>query len=238
MPLVRAPWWQQYTRVGSATVLYVDLAPDPEREWAALACLDEGELARWSRFEYSGPRRQFVLSRAAVRAVLCTELGCRNDELAFGVSPHGKPFARVRDRQADISFSVSHGGWHGLIALAPEGRLGVDIEERVERRRLDLLIEAALGEEETAEVTSATGSEQLHLFFKLWTMKEALLKAHGEGFRLDATAFEIPRAIRLGETSGTLQLPQLPGVTWRVQDVGDKRFAAALAHEVDGEASS
>ena len=233
---VRAPWWRQYTRVGSATVLHVDLAPDPEREWAALACLDEGELARWSRFVYSGPRRQFVLSRAAVRAVLCAELGCRNDELAFGVSPHGKPFARVRDRQADISFSVSHGGWHGLIAIAPGGRLGVDIEERVERRRLDLLIEAALGEEETAEVTSATGSEQLHLFFKLWTMKEALMKAHGLGMGLDATTFEIPRAMRRMDVSGTLVLPQMPDVTWRLRDLGEERFAAAIAHESAPEA--
>lgn len=236
MPVVHAPWWQPYTCVGSASVLHVDLAPDREREWAALASLDEGELRRWSRFEYSGPRRQFVLTRAALRAVLCEDLGCGNDELAFGVSPHGKPFARVRDQRADISFNVSHGGWHGLIALAPEGRIGVDIEERAERRRLDLLIEAAMGEEERAEVTSAPGSGQLHLFSRIWTMKEALVKAHGLGIGLDATTFEIPRAMRRGDVSGTLVLPQAPDVTWRLDDLGEERFAAAIAQETDAEA--
>ena len=224
--------------MGRVTVLHVDLAPAPDREWAALACLDEGELLRWSRFEYSGPRRQFVLTRAALRAVLCKQLACRNDELAFGVSPHGKPFAKVRDQRADISFSVSHGGWHGLIALAPEGRLGVDIEERVERRRLDLLIDAVLGAEERAEVTSARGSEQRHLFFRLWTMKEALMKAHGSGMKLDATTFEIPRAMRRTDARGTLVLPQLPDVTWRLDDLGEERFAAAIAHEVDAGAGA
>ena len=231
MPVVRAPWWQPYTCVGSTTILHVDLGPDPARETAALACLDEGELLRWSRFEYSGPRRQFVLSRAALRAVLCTELACANEELAFAVSPHGKPFARVGDRRADISFSVSHGGWHGLIALAPEGRLGVDIEERVEHRRLDLLIEAALGDEERAEVASVRGFDRLHHFFKLWTMKEALLKADGRGIQLDATTFEIPRAVRHGEAGGTIELPQAPGVAWHLQDLGEERFAAALAQD-------
>ncbi|MXX22600.1 MAG: 4'-phosphopantetheinyl transferase superfamily protein [Rhodospirillales bacterium] len=231
MPAVQAPWWQSYACVGSATVLHVDLAPAPEREWAALTCLDEGELLRWSRFEYSGPRRQFVLSRAALRAVLCRELACGNDELAFGVSAHGKPFARVRDRPADISFSVSHGGWHGLIAFAPDGRLGVDIEERVERRRLDVLIDAALGTEERAEVASAQGPDRLQHFFKLWTMKEALQKADGRGIKLDATTFEIPRAVRHGEAGGTLELPQAPGVAWHVRDLGEERFAAAIAHD-------
>ena len=233
MPVLQGHWWQPYTCVGSATVLHVDLAPNPEREWAALACLDEGELFRWSRFEYSGPRRQFVLSRAALRAVLCRELTCRNDELAFGVSPHGKPFARVRDRRADISFSLSHGGRHGLIALAPEGRLGVDIEERVERRRLDLLIEAALGAEEAADLASVRGSKRLHLFFKLWTMKEALMKAQGLGIQLDATSFEIPPAMRRRDMSGTLVLPQMADVTWHLQDLGEERFAAAIAQEID-----
>ena len=231
MPVAQAPWWRPYRCVGPVTVLHVDLAPDAARERAALACLDEGELLRWSRFEYSGPRRQFVLSRAALRAVLCRELACGNDELAFGVSPHGKPFARVRDRRADISFSVSHGGRHGLIAFAPGGRLGVDVEERLERRRLDLLIEAALGAEEGAEVAAARGSEQLHLFSRLWTMKEALMKAHGLGIQLDATTFEIPRSMRCGDLSGTLVLPQLPDVTWQLEDLSEERFAAAIAHE-------
>ena len=237
MSPVRAPWWRPYACVGPATVLHIDLAPAPERECAALTCLDEGELLRWSRFEYSGPRRQFVLTRAALRAVLCKRLACRNDELAFGVSAHGKPFAKVRDQPADVSFNVSHGGRHGLIAVAPAGRLGVDIEERVERRRLDVLIDAALGAEERAEVSSATGSEQLHLFFKLWTMKEALQKAHGLGIGLDATTFEIPRAMRRTAVRGTVVLPQMPDVTWRLEDLGEERFAAAIAYEVDAGAA-
>lgn len=227
------PWWRPFRTIGSVTVLYVDLAADSEREWASLTSLDEGELSRWRRFEYSGPRRQFVLCRAALRAVLCRELACRNDELAFEVSTHGKPFAMVRDQPADISFSVSHAGAHGLIALAPAGRLGVDIEDRATRRRLDLLVEAALGVEERAEVAAKQGAAQLDLFLRLWTMKEALMKASGRGFVLDATTFEIPSSLRHGETSGTLQLPGVPGVSWRLEDLGDERFAAAIAREAD-----
>lgn len=233
MPAVSAPWWQHFRTVGPATVLHVDLAPDPERERAALTSLDEGELSRWRRFEYAPARRRFVLMRSALRAVLCRELACGNDELAFEILPYGKPFAMVRDRPARISFSASHGGEHGLIAIAPEGRLGVDVEERADRRRLDLLVEAALGDEERVELASKQGAERLHLFFRLWTMKEALLKAHGAGFRLDLASFQIPARMRHGETSGEVELPQAPGVVWRLEDLGDERFAAAIARAVD-----
>ena len=233
MPAASVPWWQHFRTVGPATVLHVDLAPDPERERAALTSLDEGELSRWRRFEYAAARRRFVLMRAALRAVLCRDLACGNDELAFEILPYGKPFAMVRDRPAAISFSASHGGEHGLIAIAPEGRLGVDVEERANRRRLDLLVDAALGNEERAELESRQGSERLHLFFRLWTMKEALLKAHGAGFRLDPTSFEIPGPMRHGETSGEVELPAAAGVVWRLDDLGDERFAAAIAQAVD-----
>ena len=164
------------------------------------------------------------------------ELACANDELAFGVSPQGKPFARVRDRPAEISFSVSHGGRHGLIAYAAHGRLGVDIEDRTPDRRIDVLLEAALGDAERAEVTSARGADRLHRFYRLWTMKEALLKADGRGIQLDASSFEIPRDVRHGKSNGMVELPQLPGVTWQLWDVGEERFAGAVAHEADGRA--
>ena len=166
--------------------------------------------------------------------MLCDQLGCRNDELSFGITEHGKPFALVDGTLAPISFSVSHSGDHGLIALASTGRMGVDVEERVARRDLDLLIDTVLGERERAELSSKRGSERVHLFFKLWTIKEALIKAHGMGFLLDVSGFEVPLPMLRGTTTGRVRLPQQPEVEWQVEDLGNERFAAAIAYEMDG----
>ena len=223
------PWWQPFRTVGPVTVTYVDLSPDPARESAAAGYLDGAERQRCSLFVYPAPRRQFILSRAALRVLLAAELGCSNDELTFETLPRGKPLAVVGGQPAPISFNLSHSGGHGLVAVAPSGRLGVDIEERTPHRRMDLLARAALGPEELAEFGTRHGNDRLELFFRLWTMKEALLKAHGEGLVLDPTAFEIPRSMREGCMHGTIELPQMAGVPWRVADLGNEHFAAAVA---------
>lgn len=213
-------------------MLHVDLAPNAAREREAFSLLNGEERERLEVFAAAAPRRRFALCRAALRAVLGEQLGCENEQLAFPTSEHGKPWAAVDGARAPIAFNVSHSGRHGLIAYAPEGRLGVDIEELQPRRRLDLLMDGALGAEERREVTAREGAEQLRLFFRLWTMKEAVLKAQGKGFLLDATSFEIPAAVRRGATAGTLELPQAPGVTWQLEDLSGERFAAALARDV------
>lgn len=228
-----APWWRPFATTEGATVIYIDLAPNRAREGEALSFLSEEEQERWRRYPYSGARRQFVLCRGALRAVLCEQLGCENEQLAFPTSEHGKPWATVEGTPAPISFSVSHSGRHGLAAFAPAGRLGVDVEDLAPRRNLDLLMDGVLGEEEKGEIAALQGAEQLRRFFRLWTMKEALLKAYGKGLLVDATTFELPQGVRYGEGRGTLQLPQLPGVLWQVEDLGNEHCAAALAHEAE-----
>ena len=212
----------------------IDLGQDAAREARAMSWLDERERRRWSRFLPEGPRRRFALSRAALRAILCERLGCDNERLAFGAAEHGKPFALVDGEPAPVSFNVSHSGAHGLIAYAQAGRLGVDVEERVARRDIDLLGEAVFGPAERAELASTSGYARTHLFFRLWTIKEALMKAHGAGFRLDPSSFETPPAMLRGMNEAMFRLPGLPEVTWRLQDLGNERFAAAIAQEVDG----
>ena len=163
--------------------------------------------------------------------MLCRELDCRNQHLAFEASKHGKPFALVRGRPAPIQFNVSHSGRHGLMALTPKGRVGVDIEERVPHRNLAEMITAVFGPDERRELAEARRPDRLHVFFRLWTMKEALSKAHGMGLSLDVSRFEIPQDMRAGATSGYVRLAGMPGVSWRLEDISTDRFAAAVAYE-------
>ena len=230
-----ADWWRPFKLVGEARVIHVDLTPDAAREAEAMRWLDESEHSRWRRFQFAGPRRRFGLCRAALRAILCRRLGCENRQLAFETSRHGKPFATVDGVPAPGSFNVSHSGGHGLIAFAPGGRLGVDIEQRVAHRHLDLLVETVLGEREQALLALASGDARTHLFFKLWTMKEALIKAHGMGMALKPSRVEIPPAMLRGATRSTFESPGIPGVRWRLDDLGNDQFAAAVAHEQHAE---
>ena len=224
-------WCQPFTQVDGVTVVHVDLAPHEANERRAWTWLDAEERRRAHRFQHVGARRRYVLCRASLRSLVCGELGCGNEHLAFGTSEHGKPFAIVDGLQAPIGSNVSHSGRHGLVALAPRGRVGVDVEERLPQRNLDMLIEAVLGPREQAEVDAAGGRRKLDLFLDLWTMKEALSKAQGMGLSMDVSGFEIPEDLRNCARSGVLRLPHMPDVEWRLENIGTDRFAAAVAHE-------
>ncbi len=225
------PWWRPFRRAGGADVVHVDLTPHVAREAAALAWLDEEERSRRERFRHAGRRRQYTLCRAALRAILCGRLGCANEVLSFVESERGKPHALLRGTPAPVSSSVSHSGVHGLLAVARDGRLGVDVEERVARKDLDALMEAVLAPDERAEIAAAGAGQRIRRFYGLWTIKEALVKALGTGLQLDIAGFAVPVAMRRGVTAGEFRFPHLPAVTWRVESLGNEHFAAAVAHE-------
>ena len=193
--------------------------------------LDGPEQARRRQFARSEPRREFTLCRAALRALLCRELDSGNEELSFGASEHGKPFALVGGLPAPVSFNVSHSGRHGLIAITPRGRIGVDVEDRKARRDMDDDIRLLFAPGEQAGLASVEGSSKADLFYSLWTMKEALVKAAGVGLRIDTTSFEIPPAMSRGANRCLVRLPVAPSVRWRLENLGNRRYAAALAVE-------
>ena len=225
-------WWRPFSITGGVEVTHVDLRADAVRETAAFSLLDDEERDQWRRFLQPGPRRRFALSRAALRTVVSRRLDCKGERIAFGSSPYGKPFAQVQGTPAPISLNVSHSGDHGLIAVAPMGRLGIDVEERSNRHNLDGPIVDVLGPDERSELSRAIGDRKIHMFFRLWTIKEALIKALGTGHLTDVSGFQVPANMRGGQSRGVFQFHHLPAVSWRIEDLGNSDFAAALAHEM------
>ena len=183
------------------------------------------------RFLHPRPRRQFTLCRAVLRQILCRRLGCLNDELSFATGQYGKPFALVGGSPAPVAFNVSHDGRHGLIAFAPAGQIGVDVEERSARRDMDGDIRVLFAPSERAHFEALSGSRKTDLFYRLWTLKEALVKATGIGLSLDTTGFEIPWSVLAGTGPRQFSLPEMPDHAWNLESLGNAEFSAALARE-------
>ena len=225
------PWWKPLPTTSGVAIVHVDLRPHPAHEAEAFEWLDGEERSAWQRY-LPGPRRRFSLCRAVLRALLCEYLGCSNERLSFDTSDHGKPYAVVASKPSGVAFNVSHSVTHGLIALASSGRLGIDVEERVPKPSLDALIESVMGAGEQADLAGLDSNAKLHLFYRFWTFKEALIKALGTGFSTDPSGFELPANIRGGAKSGTFRFPHLPDTTWHIEDIGTEEYAAALACEL------
>lgn len=214
--------------------MHVDLRAHPERELSALTWLDAEERARWQNYLHLGARRRFALCRAALRIILCQRLACSNAQLAFGKSRYGKPFATVSSTPATLSFNVSHSGKHGLIACAPAGRLGVDVEEYDAHRYPDHLSTSSSSlftAQEQDALARTQGSDKVHLFTRLWTLKEALAKAHGTGLRRGSAQLAVSPAL-LRDTTCRVQFVAEPAVQWRADCIGNAAFAAAVVQEI------
>ncbi len=169
-------WWMPFKEIEGVEVVHVDLSPNAAGEAEALRWLSDAEHTRRSKFLHMDAMLRYTLCRAALRAILCVEVQCSNEELAFQTGRFGKPSAIVGGVPASINFNVSHSGRHGLIALNRKGKVGVDVEELVAPKGLSRLIESALTPDEQADLISGNPTYQTQDFFRIWTIKEALFK--------------------------------------------------------------
>ena len=232
MTPVESSWWSPWRETEGSLILHVDLRPDEDREARAVELLDEEERTRWNRFLVKRAKRQFSLCRAALRINLCERLGCGNRELSFGYLEHGKPFARVNEVVSPASFNVSHSGMHGLIAFAERDGLGVDLERRASGRNFDGVGSKVYRPAERRALAALEGREKADLFYRFWSLKEALIKALGTGFSLNPSRFEIPADMLDGARSAVFRFPHLPLDAFWLEDLGEARFAAAIAYRL------
>ncbi|WP_052675802.1 4'-phosphopantetheinyl transferase family protein [Paenibacillus sp. IHBB 10380] len=127
------------------------------------------------RYKFYNDRLRSVVSECLVRAVIGQRIDPTTVPIIFNVGPYGKPF--VEDAPA-FHFNISHSGtW--VVCAVDNQPVGIDIEEikpiNTELARL------VFSDEEKATLEALTGTEQLHYFYHIWTLKESYVKAIGLG---------------------------------------------------------
>ncbi|MDE2421013.1 MAG: 4'-phosphopantetheinyl transferase superfamily protein [Gammaproteobacteria bacterium] len=129
-------------------------------------------------------RRNQQLTRAWRRAILAQALNLSPEQLIFAKEAHGKPYLANQN----ISFNISHSTEAFAIVWSLDDiPLGIDIEDKSKKRKMQTLAERTFSADEikvwqNPELSPQQAHEQ---WLKTWTRKEAVLKAHGLGIRLD-----------------------------------------------------
>jgi 4'-phosphopantetheinyl transferase len=205
---------------GAVHVWLIDLDGPPD-----LALLSTAERDRAQRFATATLTRRWSRARSGLRRVLAAYAGAEPEELAIEPAacvhcgePHGKPY--LADPPLDaLRFNLSHSADLAVVAVAHDREVGVDVEATRAGRRMEGIAGRWFNPAEAEALAALEGAEQEALFYRLWSRKEAYLKATAEGFVGGLATFD---ALRLEPPGGA------EGWEFAELDVGGG-YAGALA---------
>jgi 4'-phosphopantetheinyl transferase len=145
------------------------------------ALLDIDETARRERMAHESGRRQQLLTRAMQREVLSRyEPAIAPAEWRFERSAAGRPVLAPAFAATGLNFNVAHTAGMAVIAVGRVPRIGVDVEARDKNVPLPVA-RRYFSPREAAALDALAPESRPHHFLRLWTLKEAYLKAVGEG---------------------------------------------------------
>jgi 4'-phosphopantetheinyl transferase len=159
-------------------------------------CLDAKDRERAARFHFAADRARFVLGRRLLRTCLARYLARAPETIELAYTPRGRP---VLANDEKLQFSISH--TQNLVALAVTdgARIGIDLEAVQPHPDLPDLAERIFSATDLATFNALPASAKMAAFHRVWTRKEAYLKARGEGI-----------AERLGQVSVSMGPEQIP----------------------------
>lgn len=191
-----------------------ELASDDVHLWLVDLDAEPGELARLlspaereraDAFRFDHHRGRYVVGRGRLRELLAAYTGCEAARLELREGPNGKPELPGRT----VRFNVSHCEGLALCAVARR-EVGVDVElvERPRRPRWAEIAARFFHPDEHSLLDGWLG------FLRIWTLKEACVKALGSGLRTDPRTFSVAEVL-----AGREDTVVVGGAEWRCSEV-------------------
>lgn len=150
------------------------------------ALLAPEEIHRWRQIASPNLRRKFELSHGFLRIVLSAYGAVPPAGIRYRYGSNGKPFlADSPPRIPGFQFNISHSDLWLAVGLSAGLEIGVDVEDAESLHRLgkeDLYgLSSVFSEEERHRLLELATEARLIETLRIWTLKEAVAKASGDG---------------------------------------------------------
>lgn len=157
--------------------------------------LSKDERERAAQFYFEVDRGRYIVAHAALRVLLAHYQNVPECRDAFHIGPHGKPSLGAG---AGVHFNLAHSRGLGLVALAAETRIGVDLEAVDHTVEIDTVAERFFSPFECSALRGVEPERRRGGFFHVWSQKEAYLKGRGEGVAHGLDHFDVVADQRQG----------------------------------------
>jgi phosphopantetheinyl transferase len=175
--------------------------------------LSSTESRRAQSVAFAELRRTYVAAHALLRRVLRAAL--EGEEPCLICGSNGRPeLAPPQYRRSALFFNLTHTRDFAACAILRGTSVGIDAEDI--RRPID--IETIAGRwfaaPERRYLASFAAERRSNAFFRIWTSKEAILKATGHGLRIP------PERISIAPDTGCTVIPEKLGIPtrWRLAE--------------------
>ncbi len=128
-------------------------------------------------------RARRITARDALRHILGGYLGKAAEAVLLADGARGMPRLSPPDSESGLTFNLSHAGDAALCAVGAGAELGIDLECEKPRAAIDRLARRCFVPEESAAFLGAPQSGRVAAFYRIWTVKESVLKASGQGIQ-------------------------------------------------------
>jgi 4'-phosphopantetheinyl transferase len=133
-------------------------------------------------------RERYVTARGILRRLLSGYLLIEAREIVFGYGDRGKPHLVGVE---GLAFNVSHADDMAIYAIASGREVGIDIESIGRTVAIEGVARTAFSAHECEVLAALPVDARRAAFFRLWTRKEAYIKARGEGFGYPTRSFSV-----------------------------------------------
>lgn len=133
------------------------------------------EVQRAQKYVHIKDRNRFIICRSLIKYLLAKEIGVDISLVRLEEHPDGKPYFPL-DRT--LFFNLAHAGDCAVVAIG-KCELGVDIEWINRDFEYRDMLSTVFNQTEIEHIQDS--KDQCHSFYKLWTRKEAIVKAIGRG---------------------------------------------------------
>jgi len=171
--------------VAEPAVLVLDLDAPSLQGLASLKPTDE-DVARAAIYG-AVAGKQFLARRALLRHFLAARFHCAAADVVVGSQPSGEPTILAPAQTAAPFLSIAGRSVFAAFALAARP-IGVDLEILGPAEEIP---EAVLHKAERTSLAKFDGPARHEAFLKIWTLKEAYVKALGVGLAREPSEIEV-----------------------------------------------